>query len=105
MLLEAAMLQAPSILVQAGFAVMIFGLAPRLSGTLAWAALMAGILAGPFFGPALDLPQWAQDISPFTHAPPVTEPVSAAPLIAMLLIAAALTAIGLLSYCRRSMIM
>ncbi len=103
-LLEAAMIQVPSILVLAGLSIMIFGLVPRWSGTLAWAALVISMLAGPFLGPALDLPQWVQHVSPFTHAPSVTEPVSAAPIIAMLLIAAALTAIGLLSYCRRSMI-
>ena len=103
-LLEAAMIQAPAILVLAGLAIATSGLSPRWSPALAWAALVVSILVGPFFGPALDLPQWVQNISPFTHTPAVTEPVSAAPLIVMLLIAAALTAIGLLSYCRRSMI-
>ena len=103
-LLEAAMIQAPAILVLAGLAIAIFGLAPRWSPTVAWAALIVSILVGPFFGPALDLPLWVQNISPFTHVPAVTEPVSAAPIIVMLLIAAALTAIGLLSYSRRSMI-
>jgi ABC-2 type transport system permease protein len=102
-LLEAAMLQAPAILVLAGLAILVFGLAPRWSPTLLWTALIISLLVGPFLGPALDLPQWVQNISPFTHVPPVTEPVSAAPIIVMLLIAAALTAIGLLSYCRRSM--
>jgi len=103
-LLEAAMIQAPSILVLAGLSIMIFGLAPRWCGTLAWAALIISMLTGPFFGPALDLPQWMQNISPFTHAPSVTEPVSAAPIIALLLIATVFTVIGLLSYSRRSMI-
>ncbi len=103
-LLEAAMIQAPAILVLAGLAIAIFGLAPRWSPTGAWATLIVSILVGPFFGPALDLPLWVQNISPFTHVPAVTEPVSATPIIAMLLIAAALTAIGLLAYSRRSMI-
>ena len=103
-LLEAAMIQAPAILIPAGFAIAIFGLAPRWSPTAAWMALIISILVGPFFGPALDLPLWVQNISPFTHVPAVTEPVSATPIIAMLLIAAVLTTIGLLSYSRRSMI-
>ncbi len=102
-LLEAAMLQAPPILLLAGLAILIFGLAPRLSGTLLWPALIISLLVGPLVGPALDLPQWVQNISPFTHVPAVTEPVRAAPLLVMLLIAAALTATGLLSYGRRSM--
>ena len=101
-LLEAAMIQAPPILILAGLSIMIFGLAPRWSGTLAWAALIISLLTGPFFGPALDLPQWAQNVSPFTHAPPVTEPVTAAPIIVLLVIAALLTSAGLVSYCRRS---
>jgi len=103
-LLEAAMIQAPAILVLAGLMIMTFGLAPRWSPALAWAALIVSILVGPFFGPALDLPLWVQNISPFTHVPAVTEPFSSAPLITMLLIAAALTAIGLLSFRRRSML-
>jgi ABC-2 type transport system permease protein len=101
-LLEAAMIQAPAILVLAGLSIMIFGLAPRWSGTLAWAALVISMLAGPFFGPALDLPQWAQNISPFTHTPFPTETITATPIIVLLLIAAVLSAGGLISFSRRS---
>ncbi len=101
--LEAAMTQAPAILILAGFSIMMFGLAPRWSPTLAWAALIISIVAGPFLGPALDLPQWVQNISPFTHTPAVTEPAIATPIIVLLVIAAALAAGGLVSFSRRSM--
>ena len=101
-LLEAAMIQAPSILVLAGLSIMIFGLAPRWSRTLVWAALVISMLAGPFLGPALDLPQWVQNISPFTHAPSVTEPITATPIIVLLVIATLFTSAGLASFCRRS---
>ncbi len=100
-LLEAAMIQAPSILVLAGFSIMIYGLGLRWSGILVWAALIISMLTGPFFGPALDLPQWVQNISPFTHTPSVTEPITAAPIILLLLIAAVFTLVGLVSFCRR----
>ncbi len=100
-LLEAAMIQGPPILVLAGLSIMIFGLAPRWSGTFVWAALIISMLTGPFFGPALNLPQWVQNISPFTHAPSVTEPVTATPIILLLLIAAVFTLVGLVSFCRR----
>lgn len=101
-LLEAALIQAPSILFLAGLMIAIYGLTPRLSPLLAWAALIISLLTGPFLGPALDLPQWVQNISPFTHTPPVTEPVAAAPLIVMLLAAAVLTVTGLVAFSRRS---
>ena len=102
-LFEAALIQAPAILVLAGFALLVFGLAPHLSSTLVWASLIVSIIVGPFLGPALDLPQWVQNISPFTHVPAVTEPVTATPLILMLVMAAVFTAGGLASFCRRSM--
>lgn len=98
---ESALVQMPAVLVLAGFASMTFGLAPRWSGTLSWAGLIVCLVTGPFLGPALDLPQWVQNISPFTHIPAPTETVSAAPLIVLLLVAAAFTAVGFYSFCQR----
>lgn len=98
---ESALLQTPAVLVLAGFAVMTFGLVPRWSGTLSWAGLIICIMAGPFLGPGLNLPQWAQNISPFSHIPAPAETVTAAPIIVLLLVAAAFTAIGFYAFCRR----
>lgn len=100
---QSALLQAPAILVLAGFSIMAFGLIPRWSGSLAWTALVISLLTGPFLGPALDLPLWAQKISPFTHLPSTTETITAGPIISLSLIAMLLTAIGLISFSRRSM--
>ncbi len=99
---ESSLIQAPAVLVLAGLFLLIFGLAPRWSTMLSWAILIISLLAGPFLGPALDLPQWVQNISPFTHVPGPTEAVTAAPMIVLLLIAAVFTAGGLVSFTRRS---
>jgi len=100
--IEAALIQAPAVLVFAGFSLLVFGMVPRLSAALSWVVLIVSLLAGPFLGPALDLPQWIQNVSPFTHVPGPTEAVTAAPMIVLLLIAAVFTAGGLVSFTRRS---
>ncbi len=65
---------------------------------------MASILVGPLFGPGLGLPQWVQDISPFTHVPKAPGvPVTAAPLLALIAVVAALLLTGLLSLRRRNL--
>jgi ABC-2 type transport system permease protein len=66
---------------------------------------MVFILIGPMFGAAtLQLPEWTQNLSPFTHIPkvPGTE-VTALPVLALVAIAAALAAAGLASFRRRNL--
>lgn len=61
----AALAQLPAVWLIAAVTVALFGLAPRaaLGG---WGVLTACFLLGQL-GPVLKLPQWAMDISPFTH--------------------------------------
>ena len=76
--------------------------APRFASAVSWALLMVFILIGPLFGPGLNVPQWAQDLSPFTHvpkAPAVT--VTAAPVVALIAVVVALALAGLVSLRRR----
>ena len=66
-----------------------------------WAALVAFLLLGQL-GPILELPQWAMDISPFTHTPKLPGgDLSALPLVSLTLVAAALVAAGLVGFRRR----
>jgi ABC-2 type transport system permease protein len=88
-----------------GAAVMVaVGLLPRFAGVGSWAMLMASIMLGPLFGPTLKLPRWAQDLSPFTHLPKAPAvPVTAAPILALIAVVAALTLTGLVSLRHRNL--
>ena len=64
----AALAQLPSVLVMAGVAVGLFGLAPAASIPGAWTALGLVVVIN-LFGQVLQVSHWVLDISPFTHAP------------------------------------
>lgn len=102
-LTRAALVQLPAIFVLAGFTVAVFGLLPHWAETLSWTGLVLALLLGPL-GDILDLPQAIRDLSPFSHIPPVpvVEP-TVAPLVALLIIAAGLSAAGLISFERRNL--
>lgn len=96
----AALAQAPAVLVVAGITVALFGWLARLVGA-AWGVLVAFLLLGQL-GPALQLDQWALNLSPFTHAPKApAEPIAAVPVVALLAVAAALLGIGFVGFRRR----
>lgn len=81
------------------------GLLPQWAGALSWLLLAAAILLGPLFGgTTLRLPQWAQDLSPFTHVPKVpATPLGVPPVLALLLAAAVLLGAGLVALRRRDL--
>lgn len=97
--LKTALLQLPATLVVAGIALAFFGLAPKyvIGG---WAALTLFVLLGQL-GPVLQLPQWAMDVSPFTHVPKLSTDVTAAPLVWLSVVAVVLGAAGLVGLRRR----
>ena len=99
----AALVQVPAALVLAGFVAVLFGLLPRWSVALSWAALVACLLLGQI-GELLELPQPVLNASPFTHIPavPAADP-AATPLVALLAVAAALTGLGLTVFRRRDL--
>jgi ABC-2 type transport system permease protein len=100
-LLGAALAQLPASLVVAGVAVAAFGLLPRASVPGGW-SVAAAVLLIDLFGQVLQFPGWLTGISPFAHAPKLPGgQVSAAALLWLCLIAAALCAAGLAGFRRR----
>jgi ABC-2 type transport system permease protein len=101
-LFGAAMAQLPAAWLFAGIAIALFGYLPRLDFA-AWAALLAFLLLGQL-GPLLRLPQWAMDISPFTHVPKLPGTAfTFTPLIWLTVVAALLTAAGLAGFRQRDL--
>lgn len=98
----AALVQAPAVLVLAGFVIALFGLLPRWAVGPSWAALAASAVLGPL-GEILGLPQRAINLSPFTYSPAApTEAVTIIPMVTLLATAVALSTTGLLSFRRRN---
>lgn len=93
----------PAILVVTALAVALFGLLPRLT-VLAWPFVVFIALA-LFLGELLQLPDWALDLSPFTHVPALAAvEVGGAETVALLVmtgIAVVLAAVGIAGYRRR----
>lgn len=94
--------QLPAIWVLTGLSMLLFGLVPRLVG-LTWLALTLCLLFGQL-GEILQLPQWALDLSPFTHVPQVPgHDVTAEPLVWLSVAAVTTTIVGLLAFRRRNL--
>jgi ABC-2 type transport system permease protein len=93
----------PLVVLFLGLAVMIHGVAPK------WTVPVAGGGAGAlyllsFLGPAVGLPDWITDLSPWRHvavAPP--DPVNWAGTIVMTLLGTAFAAVGFATYARRDL--
>ena len=100
-LLGAAVTQLPAVLAMAAAVFVLVALLHRRAAGVAWALLIWSILAGPLFGPTFGMPQWAQNLSPLTHAPkvPAVE-VTMAPLLA-LTVAVVLLGLSALAWLRR----
>ncbi|GAB3326173.1 exporter of polyketide antibiotics [Geodermatophilus aquaeductus] len=99
----AALVQAPAILVLTGAAVAAIAFLPRSAGAVVWAGLTVAILLGPIGG-VVDLPGAVRDLSPFTHVPPApAADIPAAPLLALLALAALLTTAGLIRFAHRDL--
>jgi ABC-2 type transport system permease protein len=99
--LAAAMVYLPAIIVMAGIAIALYGLMPRLT-FLSWGALL-GVFVIELLGELLQIGQWVQDISPFTHVPKVlASEFSAMPMFLLTIAALALVVTGLFGLQRRS---
>lgn len=98
----ATLVTVPPVLVMVGLATAVFGWLPH-GTTAAWGAL-AIVAVIEIFGAVLRLPRWLIRISPFEHVPALpAESWDTLPLVVLTLIAAALTAIGLIGFRRRDL--
>ncbi|MDV6260295.1 ABC transporter permease [Rhodococcoides yunnanense] len=95
-----ALAQLPAVWVVTAIGVALFGAVPRFA-TILWAVL-GGFVALGQVGAVLGLPQWLQDISPFTHLPklPGAE-FSVLPSLWLVAIAAAASGVGTIAFRRR----
>ena len=99
-LVGASLAYLPAILVVAGAAVLLFGLAPRVA-TAVWVVVAYSFVVG-WLGELLDLPTWAEDLSPFSHLPAVpAEDLTAMPVLLLCTATAMLVAAGWAGFRRR----
>ena len=98
--LLAALVFVPAVLVVAGIAAALVGLAPRFT-PLAWLVVVWSLITG-LFGPLLHLPRWALRLSPLGWVPKVpVEDVDVLALTGLLVVAVALVAAALAGFRRR----
>ena len=103
-LVRAGLVQVPGVLVVGAAVVAVSCVTPRWAVPVSWALMLVMLVAGPMFGPSLNLPTAVQDLSPFTHSPKAPAvAVSATPLLALVLVAVALTLAGLATLRRRDL--
>ncbi|KAA1250547.1 ABC transporter permease [Mycobacterium simiae] len=96
-----AAVQLPAVWLLAGVAVMLFGLAPRLT-PVAWGVLV-GFVAMYLLGSLSGFPQWVLDLEPFAHMPRVGHNFTPAPLLWLLALDLALIMLGALAFRRRDL--
>ncbi|GAA2884281.1 exporter of polyketide antibiotics [Actinoplanes cyaneus] len=98
--LGAALAQLPAIWVLGAVTVLLVGAVPRFAA-VAWGTVAVSLLI-LLVGPLLEFPQWAMDVSPFTHVPQLpAASFSAVPEIVLILIAVLIAATGLAALRRR----
>ena len=101
--LAAALNTLPLLVLFLGLAVTVHGIRPQLVTTVA-GGLVAGTYLLSFLGPAVGLPQWAIDLSPWMHvsvAP--AAPVDWVATIVMSGVGTAFGVVGFLVYARRDL--
>ncbi|WP_374968463.1 ABC transporter permease [Terrabacter sp. BE26] len=99
-LVEAALVTAPAIWVAVAVAMLLVGVAPRLTG-LAWAFLIVFLLLGELV-PVLGLPDWMTNLSPFGHVPSLpVQSLTVLPLVLLTVVAAVVATAGVVALRRR----
>lgn len=102
-MLGAALAQLPAALVIAAVAAAAFGVAAGPCAAVSWTALGL-VTALSLFGPSLQLPHWALDISPFAFTPRLPGgAVTILPLLWLPALSVALAVIGLAAFRSRDL--
>lgn len=101
-LVGAAAAYLPALWVMGGIAVALYGWVPRLA-PLAWVVPVYAFVVG-YLGELFGAPEWTHHLSPFGHVPrlPAAE-LDPVPLVVLTVLAAALTALGLVGFRRRDL--
>ncbi|GAA0962119.1 hypothetical protein [Actinocorallia libanotica] len=101
--LSATLNPLPAIAFFLGFALLVYGLAPRLAVALPAATAFTAYLL-EMIGPGLDWPGWILSLSPFHHLNPVpAEPFTPLAATVLTALALALAALGLLAFHHRDL--
>ena len=99
-LVGAALAYLPAVVLLVGVAAALYGLAPRAVSAV-WVVVTSCFVIG-FLGQVLKLPRWLVDLSPFQHTPALpAASLTLTPLVTLSGLAAALVAVGLVSFGRR----
>ncbi len=97
---QIAAVQLPAMFVIGALVVALYAVAPVLVH-LGWPVVVVALLLGPLSG-MFNLPQWVDDLSPFTHVPLVpVEPMRWLPVVVMLCVAGGLVLVGWISFRHR----
>jgi ABC-2 type transport system permease protein len=97
---RSATAQIPAALVMSSIMVALYAIRSALV-PIGWLLVIAALFLGPLSG-MFDLPQWAQDLSPYTHTPLVpVEPMVWTPAIVMLCLTAVFTTLAWAAFRRR----
>ena len=103
-LVGAALVQLPAIGVLGAAVVVVVMALPRWSVAVSWLLVVFCVFVGPMFGPALGLPGWLSDLSPFSHVPNAPAvAISWGPLVGLGLAVVVLGAAGSLVMRRRDL--
>ena len=103
MMMEAALVYYPAMLVMIGVAALLNGFLPKLT-SLVWFYYLYTFFV-LYLGILLKLPEWLGKLSPFGHVPQVPiEDLSFMPLIILTVIAIGLMAISFVGYRKRDMV-
>lgn len=98
----AAVAYAPALWVTAGVAVLLYGWLPRAAAA-AWVVPVYAFVTG-YLGEVLQFPAWLDNLSPFGHVPQLpVQSLQWTPLLALTVLAAACTAVGLAGLRRRDL--
>jgi ABC-2 type transport system permease protein len=101
--LAGALARIPAVAVMTCLALLLYGVGARRA-PLAWAALVGVVVAGEL-GPVMNLPDWVQSLSPYRHVPDLPGGTfSAAPVLALSLVAVGLASLGALAFRRRDVV-
>ena len=105
-LVDAALVQLPAIAVLGAAVVVAVTVVPWWATGVSWGLVVLCVFVGPMFGPALGLPTWLVDVSPFSHVPnaPAVD-VTREPLLALGLVAALLATVSVVVLRRRNLVL